>query len=564
MEKTIFHTIRPARDINAHTIDSICITVLSAIIFCTVHWNSLTSMYVINDDVRQQIFWMQKWRVPTLFQDDLLSDYARLYVPWGVKALYRLAAVMVNPLYFSSLLPGLLFIWLAFLLYRIGLSISGRAGGFGVVAVYWLMPFFLFTMSGGLARSFASPLIALFILSWMEGAEKGILVALLAQALFIPYIFLLCFVAVILGILFHKAGFVEKSPVSLGYGQVALLVIGCLIIYAFNYQINSAGYGPMVSLGEAGGRPEFTVEGRYAFIPVPFFWTVIANQWGWIAPFREGGIAVGIAGSAAILACTAYGALNFRWKKKIREFQPIIILIFSALLLYHAAWVFAFKLFIPSRYGSYLTNIIFCLVLGICLGNLSSITNWKKKWTALVICFLMMVSFVRLWNVGIYDYSSQKVLYNAVGKLPEHSLIAGHPELMDNVMTFGKRPAYITFELAHPWLKGYWSMIRPRIEEFFHAYYTDDAEKLKDFIEKWKIDFLIVDEHHFSSEFINDRPFFSPFDTMIRNLTQDRKDFTLISNKEFEGIRMNSGTRLIDVRKYQEVQMKMHQTGDKT
>jgi len=57
---------------------------LSGIIFVFAHFPALTRYWVINDDVRQQIFWMQRWRDAQLFPGDLLTDYARAYVTWEI------------------------------------------------------------------------------------------------------------------------------------------------------------------------------------------------------------------------------------------------------------------------------------------------------------------------------------------------------------------------------------------------------------------------------------------------------------------------------------------------
>ena len=107
-----------------------------------------SSPYVINDDVRQQIFWMQQWLDPELFKGDLLAKYARHYVPWGVQGLYWLATWVTDPISFSKFLPGLLFIFLALCLYRLGLKIGSRTLAWTMVAVYWLMPLFLDRMAG--------------------------------------------------------------------------------------------------------------------------------------------------------------------------------------------------------------------------------------------------------------------------------------------------------------------------------------------------------------------------------------------------------------------------------
>ena len=180
------------------SVDFLMAGVLSAVVFFLAHLNAWSSPYVINDDVRQQIFWMQQWLDPQLFRGDLLAEYARHYVPWGVQGLYWLATWVTNPISFSKFLPGLLFIFLALCLYRLGLGIGGRSLAWTMVAVYWFMPFFLDNLAGGLARAFAAPLLAFFWLCWQEERPWGMGAALLLQALFIPYIFITSALAVAL------------------------------------------------------------------------------------------------------------------------------------------------------------------------------------------------------------------------------------------------------------------------------------------------------------------------------------------------------------------------------
>ena len=120
------------------------------------------------------------------------------YVPWGVKGLYWLASWWVSPLYFSKLLPGFLFVFLAVCLFKIGTRLADRRLGWAMVACFWLMPFFLDNLAGGLARSFAAPLLALFWLGWQARRPWVMGAALLLQALFIPYIFLVAAPAALL------------------------------------------------------------------------------------------------------------------------------------------------------------------------------------------------------------------------------------------------------------------------------------------------------------------------------------------------------------------------------
>ncbi len=149
---------------------------------------------------------MQQWLDPELFSGDLLADYARHYVPWGVKGLYWLASWVTDPISFSKILPGLLLVFLALCLFQIALKLGGRRLAWTTLAVFWLMPFFLDNLAGGLARAFAAPLLAFFWLSWQEDWPWGMGAALLLQALFIPYIFLVTALATGLAWLAGRSG----------------------------------------------------------------------------------------------------------------------------------------------------------------------------------------------------------------------------------------------------------------------------------------------------------------------------------------------------------------------
>jgi hypothetical protein len=68
------------------------VALISGLIFVVAHFQALTNPLIINDDVRQQLYWMQQWQDPALFRGDFLTGYARHYVPWGVKGLYWAAS----------------------------------------------------------------------------------------------------------------------------------------------------------------------------------------------------------------------------------------------------------------------------------------------------------------------------------------------------------------------------------------------------------------------------------------------------------------------------------------
>ncbi|MEM9504455.1 MAG: hypothetical protein AAGA01_10925, partial [Cyanobacteria bacterium P01_E01_bin.43] len=54
--------------------------------------SSFGATYVVQDDARQHVFWMQRWLDPALLPDDFMADYFAYQAPPGYKLLYQSAA----------------------------------------------------------------------------------------------------------------------------------------------------------------------------------------------------------------------------------------------------------------------------------------------------------------------------------------------------------------------------------------------------------------------------------------------------------------------------------------
>jgi hypothetical protein len=530
------------------------VAALSAAIILFAHFQAFTNPYVINDDVRQQVFWMQQWSDPELYQSDWISDYARHYVPWGVQGIYWLASRIIDPIYFSKVLTGFIFIFLSLSFFKVGKVIGGRQLAWIAVGVSWLMPIFLDNLSGGLSRSFASPLLIVFLLNWLNRNTWGVGAVLILQALLIPYIFILCGLAACLGWTLWRTRLGETPPFLARFPHFACLALGAVLVLLMNHSINQAGYGPLVTYGEMLGHPEFTEAGRYEILPVPsLLWEACAVPIGYMGLFLECGIPVGATSFFAILAICFMGGLRREWKPLTRRLQPFLCVGLASLLLYLAARIVLLKLFIPARYISYTVNIFFCLIAALCFQGLLGNRSFSKLTIAIAITLMAILGGLRLQGVGIFDYSEDKDLYNYIlANTPKDAVIAGHPNLMDNVITFGRRKVFASYELAHPWCKGYWQRLRPRLEALFEAYYAEDADCVVRFSQKHNVDFLVVDDRHFAPDFLRAQPFFEPFGKMIKQQVGDRTGFILQSHGIFEEMRVNDHVRVIDLRPYRQ------------
>ena len=69
-------------------------------------FQAFSGPYVVQDDARQHVFWMQRWLHPDRFPNDLMADYFQSVAPWGYQGLYRLGSILgLDPMVFNKLLP---------------------------------------------------------------------------------------------------------------------------------------------------------------------------------------------------------------------------------------------------------------------------------------------------------------------------------------------------------------------------------------------------------------------------------------------------------------------------
>jgi hypothetical protein len=271
-----------------------------------------------------------------------------------------------------------------------------------------------------------------------------------------------------------------------------------------------------------------------------------------------------------VLLVAAWRRLDWpAWRQRLK---PAWYLGAASLVLYFLARLFLLKLFIPDRYLIYTLNLSFCLVLALGAYEALRLARWPRSAAVLALVAAASLGAWRLQGVGLKDYSAYRAVYAALAETPKDALLAGHPNLMDTIPTFAQRRAFATYELAHPWSRGLWAQLQPRLTDLFQAYYAADPQEVVAFCRKYGIAFLIVDDRHFTPAFLKggyflfpgDKPhlpgvprglaeriycpFFAPFDEQIRRLTAGRDHFALLSDPSFRSVPLDQHVRLIDMR----------------
>ncbi|MEA4858346.1 MAG: hypothetical protein AAGU21_19010 [Solidesulfovibrio sp.] len=532
--------------------DWLFVAFCSVAVFAVAHRLGLASPYVVNDDVRQQIYWMARFLDPALYPPDLLGDYAAAYVPPALKALYFAAAkgFGCDPILFSKLLTGGLFVTLALAFFGLGAALEGRVLGYACAAMACCLPYFLKNISGGLSRSFAPPLLALFFLAWLRRSGGGMALTLLAQALFIPYIavlsaFCACLDAFWCRIVDRPAG---PFPARPWHGLALVLAAG--LVWSFSHSLDAAGFGPLVGRAGLAAGPEFSAAGRLELYPLPNpFFDLIYWPFEGIGLFLDIGLVAGIASLAVLLPFVIVGARRAPWPKLAATAgRPAAMLLAGSLLLYALARIVALKLFVPDRYIAYTINLLYALSLAVVLRHALAKPLSGKAGRFALLALALGLGLWRLSGAGLYDYRADAPLYAAVRELPKEALVAGNPELLDTVLTFGRRNVFASFELAHPWSVGYWERYFPRLAHQIDAYYAKDPLAVLEFARAYGVSHMVVREADLTAAAIAKGPLFAPFTARIKALADRPGDFALLDAAVFPYTSPEPGLRLVDLR----------------
>lgn len=531
--------------------DAVIVLALSVLVFAVAHRHGLSDPYIVNDDDRQQVYWMQRYQDPALYPPDLLNDYAEAYVPPAVKALYAAASPLFDPLFFAKLLTGALFCLTALAFFGVGATLGGRGPAYFCAAAVWLLPFFLKNISGGLSRGFCAPLLALFFLAWTRRSRAGMALALAALAATTPYLCVLAAGSCVLADLAFRLRRGTRPPFPSRPADYAILAACAGAVLAFNMSLSSAGFGPLATRDLMAGNPVFGPDGRLDLYPLqnPFF-DLVYTPFEGIGLFLDLGLFPGILSLAAIAAVVCAGLKRARPTPALAAaLQPAACILLASLGLYLAARVLALRLFVPDRYVIYSLNMLYALALAWLFSAALAPYLARRGAAVCLVLAAAALGAVRLTDAGLYDYSGQAPLYAAAAATPKDAVFAGHPEDMDNVLTFGRRNVQASFELAHPWLTGYWREYEPRLRDLFTAYYASDPETVRAFARRYGVDYMVVDERRFTPEFLAARPFFAPFDATIRALAEaarsSARGFALLDPALFPGLPAGPGLRLV-------------------
>jgi hypothetical protein len=493
----------------------------------SIHF-ALNHPEIIQDDARHHIIWMRRFIDPELFPNDLIADYFRSVAPWGFTTLYWiLAKVGIDPVFAGKIIPAILAIFITYYGFKLSLKflplpIHGFITTLLLNQALWMED----DIISATPRAFIYPLFIAFLYYLIEKQLFAVLLIIALQGLFYPQ-----FVLIYLCLLTIRL--VEKTSDQFRWQALlfGMIVSGIVLI---PYRLSSNEFGPIITVAEAKLLPTFNLIdrewGRNIFFPNnPLIY--------WLLSPRSGLLFVGLLPPLTLTGIL----LPFMLKRKQQfplshqVYEHIIILkqiLLTSVGLFCLSHLFLFQLHFPNRYIYHSVRVTIVLAAGITLTTFldQQYRYWKQKiqtgispqqWIkfgliltlglilAILPFFPPIATFQRLYRTG-----NTPEIYQFLLTQPKDSLVASISEEADYIPTFAQRSTLVSLEYSMPYHSAYYTPLRQKTINLIQAQYSTNWQTIRQFIQKYNIDFWLLDRQGFAEDYIQDQK-------LIRDVDQE-------------------------------------------
>ncbi|MCT7955550.1 hypothetical protein NG795_09795 [Laspinema sp. D3] len=465
--------------------------------------------YMVQDDARQHVFWMQRFLDPDLFPGDYIADYFQSVAPAGYTAVYRgMAWLGIEPLLLSKLLP-------------IALAIITTIYCFGLTFQLFPVPLAAFISSlllnqslwmkfdlvSASPRAFLYPLFVGFLYYLSRHQLLGSCVAIALLGLFYPqYVFIAS------AILLLRLVSWQSWRIFLSHNWRDYLFSGIGLAVAFAvmlpYALKTNEYGPVLTAADAMTSPELWPGGRNPFYHKnPFYFWLIGERSGILPPLLPPLIWIGI-----FLPWVCRYPSRFPLVSQLSPaLQVLKNLMLAAVLMFFTAHLVLFKLHLPSRYIDHSFRIVLAVATGILIAilidwALEVLTPFSGQLQQILAAGMTLFFTAALIFYPNYTPSFPRTnyrpgplpdLYQFFQQQPQDSLIASLSGEANNLPTFSHRSILVGREYAIPYHQGYYREFSQRMRDVIRAQYSGDKTVVQGVIEQYGIDFWLIEQSAF-------------------------------------------------------------------
>ena len=453
------------------------------------HWAGILDPWRIDGDARQHVFWTYRYADPGLFPNDPLVDFiaSPRFDPPGYSALYAVGVRVLDALIFSKLLGLALCSVVAWAAYRLGKRWGGDLSGFlAVLAAGGLM---FDNLRGGLPRAFAFPILLLGLLAVAGKRRFAFGLTFVVAALFYPP---MIFNLAALALFFLPSLLRTPWATILRLGGPTLVAAG--ITLASYGGGGEADFGRFIDAETAKARPEFQENGRAEF------WVEDSVRF-WLGDWSYNRSACGLLSNQVMLPLLGLLLVAVVRRKKFVAPPLLGWLFLSGGLLFLLAHALLFRLFLPSRYTLYAwpaaLGILLAINLGTWIGDYGLLVRHRGRVRAAMVGLTLLVLASLLAGSLAKSKAPEPdevALYEAISALPNDCLVAGRPEVLDDVPLRSRRRVLINRELSLPYYEHHDRRVRERTEASLHLGFGSDANRFRDLAAHYGVTHLVIEK----------------------------------------------------------------------
>jgi hypothetical protein len=465
---------------------------------------------LVQDDARDHVFWMLRWRDPDLFPGDPAADYFAALAPIGYRALYALLNPLIDPWTASKLLApllGLLAALFTFLLTRAvgGSPLAALLASLMLSALGWQRD----DLSAAIPRAFVLPFLTAQLWALARGHRRLLALLPAAAAAFYPVVGLLNLALFGLSLVQLDRGRLRLP----GWRAGATLLLATLLVILVQVPtlLAASSFGAVVDAATAQSMPDFSQGGRIPFyVADPIrFWLVNQNS-GLRLPILQNPLTSWplLAGWLALPTLLLLGTSSGPFACAFRPAAALLArLLLASLALFLAAHLVAFQLYLPTRYVHWSLFVALALAFGL-VGAWPLELTPRRRWAqtavalagGLVLLLAARLVFDPLTSAGFFAADPHPRVSAYLRTLPKDLLVAAVPSDGDSLPAFAERSVLVNREYALPWHAGYYAQVRQRALDLIAAYYAESPAQVVDFARRYNVGLFLVNRSAFDPD----------------------------------------------------------------
>ncbi|HEY9886869.1 MAG TPA: hypothetical protein V6D02_00610, partial [Candidatus Obscuribacterales bacterium] len=493
-----------------------------AVLYCLppLH-NAFSAAYVVQDDARQHVFWMQRYVDPSLFPNDFLADYFQSVAPWGYATVYRVGAELgLDPWVLNKILPVLI-------------VSAATVFAFGVVMELVQLPVAAFVATVFLNQIFP-----------LRDDVVSATPAAFFQPFFLAFLFFalrrspwLCGLTIVLMGSFYPQGVLVMAGTLglLGLTQIrwqkgrwrlvgtaadywlvgvgAVAACGVLLPYA----LQDSPYGPVLTVAEARNMFALSSRGWSKFFDDDWadFW-LFGKRTG-LFPMEWATLDLKVQPQLWMILSVQFLLLLPGKSPLAKVAAPRVALLglaaIASALCYALAHLLLFELHLPNRYTEHSLRAIAALAAGVAVALI--LDRWRSRPPApqrrpLRLGLLgvwaiapLLVGLIAGESRGNYIHGKFPELYDYLKTQPQSTVIASLDAEINNLPSFSNRSIFVGGQgFTLPYHSGFYATVRQRSLALIEAQYSFDPTVVRDFLAQNAIDLWLVTTAMFTPEWV--------------------------------------------------------------